>query len=98
MTFSILRGIKSARDIEKKVWELPIPKFESAVQTHTSLSDLGKECTEEATEILKEKISHIEMVDILQTATVGNLRKSIKDSLSHKLKEIDEIVLSLVRK
>lgn len=96
-TFSVLKRIKSARHIEKKVWELPIPTYDPRNSAHVKLVRLGKLCAEKAEEILKEELKVFESIDAMQTGTTGILRKKIKSQLSNEIPQIDELVTSLLR-
>jgi hypothetical protein len=43
-TFSLLKKIKSARHIHKKIWELPIPEFNHGDSKHLELSQIAESC------------------------------------------------------
>jgi hypothetical protein len=93
--FPFLKKIKSARDIEKKIWDLPIPYFDSSNDTHMNLSILGNECAIKAPSILKQEISYLDDLKNLQGGTIGMLRKNIKSKLQ-SLEQIDQMVSKLL--
>jgi len=80
------RGLFGPRDIHKKVWELPIPKFDPSNQSHIALSEFGEECTKKVSKLLSKGIPQ---------KSIGNLRKIIKTEFEKEIKEIDEIVKKL---
>jgi hypothetical protein len=80
-TFSILKKIKSARHIQKKVWELPIPEFDNKNEVHVRLGMMGNDCAMKAKTILQEEIQYLRSTDSLQTGTIGSLRRRIKEKL-----------------
>jgi type I restriction-modification system DNA methylase subunit len=82
------RGLFGPRDIEKKVWELPIPEFDSSNQDHMILARLGEECTKKVSKFLSQGIPK---------KSIGNLRKMIKGKLVDEIKEIDVIVKRILR-
>jgi hypothetical protein len=90
--FSLLTKIKSARDIEKKVWEFPIPQFDPSNDIHVKLNILGNESAINAQNILKDEISNFGDLENLQSGTIGTLRKKIKSKLAKNLEQIDQIV------
>jgi hypothetical protein len=95
--FSVLRKIKSARHIHKKIWELPIPEFNHEHSNHAELSEIGERCTTMSKAALQEEVKKLSSLDSLQTGTVGILRKRIKKTLEQDIKRIDTLVASLVK-
>lgn len=77
------RGLWGPRDIHKKVWELPIPKFDASNEDHKSLSRLGEFCTKKVEKLIPQ---------ITKYKSIGHIRKIIKGELKEELKQIDEIV------
>jgi hypothetical protein len=96
--FSILKRIKSARDIEKKIWELPISIYDDTNNSHLRLSQLGKSYSHQAVNILKDETNKFDSLESLSPSTVGNLRKAIKSGLSKEIDEIDSIMKVLLSK
>ena len=75
------------RDIHKKLFEIPIPKFEPKNSIHVQLVNLAKKCTIETRKrlpALYEKYN-----------SIGYIRKRISESLKPYLDQIDELVLKL---
>jgi hypothetical protein len=94
--FDIVKRIKSARDIEKKILELPIPRYNSLENTHIILSQLGRECSLISDRELQIILKDLKSTEFLQTSTIGNLRKMIRNLIGDKLREIDQLVTSLL--
>jgi len=82
------RGLFGPRDITKKVWELPIPKFDPFNESNKALAMLGEECTEKVSEFLSCGIPK---------KSIGNMRKMIKVQLAEEIKEIDGIVRKILK-
>jgi len=78
---------KDERHIDKHIWKLPIPLFDSHNPTHRRLSDLGEHCTD--------------LVAALELGDSGNfvtLRRRIRSALAADPTaiEINELVLDLL--
>jgi len=82
------RGLFGPRDIHKKVWELPIPEFDSSNHDHLALAKLGEEGTKKISEFLSHGVPQ---------KSIGNLRKIIKAELQNEIKEIDGIVKKILK-
>jgi type I restriction-modification system DNA methylase subunit len=82
------RGLFGPRDIHKKVWELPIPEFDSSNHDHLALAKLGEEGTKKISEFLSHGVPQ---------KSIGNLRKMIKAELTEEIKEIDGIVRKMLK-
>ncbi len=82
------RGSFGPRHIHKKVWELPIPKFDSSNEKHIALVRLGEDCTKKVSRFLFKGIPQ---------KSIGNLRKMIKAELAEEIKEIDGIVKGILK-
>lgn len=95
--FSVIRRIKSARHIEKKIWELPIPEFEEENDNHSELSVIGRKCAVESKAVLDEEIKKLSNIHSLQTGTVGTLRKKIKNYLEADMSRINSLAATLVQ-
>ena len=72
------RGLFGPRHIVKKVWELPIPEFDSSNHDHLALAKLGEEGTKKISEFLSQGIPK---------KSIGNLRKIIKAELQNEIKD-----------
>jgi len=82
------RGLFGPRDIHKKVWELPIPEFDSSNHDHLALAKLGEECKKKISEFLSHGVPQ---------KSIGNLRKMIKAELKEEIKEIDGVVRKILK-
>lgn len=82
------RGLFGPRDIHKKVWELPIPEFNSSNHDHLALAKLGEEGTKKISEFLSHGVPQ---------KSIGNLRKMIKAELKEEIKEIDGITKRILK-
>ena len=83
------KGLFGPRHIHKKVWELPIPEFDSSNINHMALARIGDECTKKVSKLLSKGIPQ---------KSIGNLRKMIKAELTEEIKEIDGIVRGIMKK
>ena len=95
--FSVVKQIKSARDIEKKIWELPIPEFNDKDSNHSELSEIGRRCTKNSKAILYKEIENLSSSHLLHPGTIGKLRKKIKKILEDDIERIDELVAALIK-
>ena len=83
------RGLWGARDIHKKVLELPIPKFDNKNQIHIDLATLANECSDK---VQQWKSSE----QAIETNNIGRLRGIIRKYLSEELKQIDVLVKKII--
>jgi methylase of polypeptide subunit release factors len=90
------RGLFGPRDIHKKVWELPIPEFNSTNDDHKALAILGEECTKKVSNLLSKGTAAKTSAELI-SASIGNLRKMIKAELADEIKEIDGIVKRILK-
>lgn len=97
LAFSILKRIKSARHIHKKIWELPIPEFNDGDSIHLELSQIAKSCVVTSKAVLYEEVNNLPSFDSLTTWAVGKIRKVIKNALEPDMKRIDILVGSLLK-
>lgn len=81
------RGLFGPRDIHKKPFEMPIPKFSQGNKVHRDISKLGKQCTEKVKEILPKLAKEYD--------SIGWIRKKINETLKPYIDEIDDLVLKL---
>ncbi len=77
------RGLMGERDIEKKVLEVPIPAFDSGIESHRELAALGARAQGEA--------DHFVAATELPSS-LAKRRALVRTALSKSLTEIDEIV------
>jgi hypothetical protein len=79
------RGQYGARDIHKKVLELPIPRFDPSQEAHRKLAGLGRKC--------RQKVSDwIEGGGPGDVRSIGHLRSMVRELLEQELGEIDGLV------
>jgi len=97
-TFSLLKRIKSARHIHKKIWELPIPEFNHGDSKHLELSQIAESCVATSKAVLYEEVNKLPSFDSLTTWTVGKIRKIIKNALEQDVKRINTLVASLLKR
>ena len=76
------RGQWGPRDIHKKFWELPIPKFDPKNKDHLALAELGERCTGKVEKLLPS---------LKDYKSIGHIRRIIKEKLKEELTEIDGI-------
>ena len=81
------RGLFGARDVHKKILEVPFPRFDPKDGLHQQLASLSKETTEKAASFL----SRADLSDI-STHRLGNLRLAVKEHLTEEFREMDRMV------
>ena len=79
------RGLYGERDIHRRPFMFPIPRFNPNDHIHTKLAKLGKIC--------HEKVSKVKFTK----KSVAGLRKQAKEAIGDELIEIDQLVLKLLR-
>jgi SAM-dependent methyltransferase len=87
------RGLWGPRDICMKVWELPIPAYNASKGNHRELAELGMRCAEKVKKILPG----LETKDITP-GKIGRLRNEVRKRLADELKEIDDLVQTILKK
>jgi len=80
-------GLLGERDIEKKVLELPIPRFDRKDPIHARLAALGDTASDVVESSLK--VGGI-------SGTLATRRRLARDAAAAQLKEIDELVRKLL--
>lgn len=85
------RGLFGARDVHKKILDLPFPKFKSTDKKHLELSKLGKECVTKATKYASYTLPYE-----LSYFALGKARLDIKVNLSKEITEIDKYAKELI--
>ncbi|MEM2592684.1 MAG: hypothetical protein QXI60_08875, partial [Thermofilaceae archaeon] len=76
------RGQWGPRDIEKKVLDLPIPKYDPEREEHRRLAELGKACSEKVAAWLAAGNAR-------KIRSIGRLRQIIRNMLQLELQQID---------
>jgi hypothetical protein len=84
------RGQWGARDIHKKVLELPIPRYDESNAVHLELARLGIHCTDRVQEWLDGGGPG-------KVRSIGRLRAMVREMLAEELREIDEVVEPMLR-
>jgi len=84
------RGLWGPRDIHKKVFEFPIPKFDETNHLHIELSELGDICTKKVSKWLNKGGQG----DI---KSIGKLRGMVRELLKEDLKRIDNLVEKILK-
>jgi SAM-dependent methyltransferase len=90
------KGLFGERGIEKKVLEIPIPKFNSKNKSHQRLSELGKLANKKAQRKLDEVLKEYEN-EVLKPQHIARIRKEIRDYLKSELEEINELVQNILK-
>jgi hypothetical protein len=88
------RGLWGPRDIHKKVWELPIPRFNCGDKAHLRLAEIAEACEEKVTNMipgLKELFK-----DHRGPHVIGRARTTVREALKDELTEIDGIVKEIL--
>jgi len=83
------RGLWGPRDICKKVFDFPIPKFDKNNKDHIKLAELGEICT-------KKVKNWQDSGGQGKTKNIGKLRGMVRKLLRDELEEIDKIVKKLL--
>ncbi|MGH3855829.1 MAG: N-6 DNA methylase [Pseudonocardiaceae bacterium] len=78
---------KDERDIDKHIWKLPIPLFDSRNPTHRRLADLGEQCTD-----------LVAALDLGDSSNFVTHRRQIRSALAAHptVTELNELVLDLL--
>ncbi len=82
------RGLWGERHFHKKPLEFPIPKYDPVVPGHLRLVELAKQCRVKAQAMIEGSSL---------PSNLGRARQTIREALNAKLREIDEIVLEVMR-
>ncbi|MEM2260616.1 MAG: N-6 DNA methylase [Candidatus Methanomethylicaceae archaeon] len=92
------KGLFGERGIQKKVLELPIPKFDAKNELHIRLATLGKLASKKAQKKLEEILEReYKNIVYLKPQYITRIRKEIREYIKDELKEIDEIVQRILK-
>ncbi len=83
------RGLWGPRHIHKKVFELPIPKFDATKPAHERLAELGQICSQKAEQWLAGGGAG-------KIKSIGRVRGMVRTTLAKELEEIDRLVKELL--
>lgn len=89
------RGLWGPRDITKKVWELPIPEFNSKNPKHVKLAEITEACEER----VKDMVPALKGLfkDVRAPHAIGRARAAVRQALSDELSEIDTLVRDVLQ-
>ncbi len=79
------KGLFGERDIHRRPFMLPIPRFDPGNPTHLKLAELSKIC--------HEKVAKVKFT----RKSVAGLRKQAREAIKEELKEIDTIVSQILK-
>ena len=82
-------GLMGERDIEKKLLDLPIPIYDSAINNHTVLAELGKRAGIEAA-------SFVNTPHFRATSSLARQRAFVRDKLQPTFAEINRVVRKIL--
>jgi len=97
------KGESGERDIHKKLLEFPIPRYDPSNEVHRKLAELGRKASEVAQRTLPQLLSRrgydkkLKERGVLMTTEVGILRGDIRERLDDIIKQIDDLVIKLLK-
>jgi len=97
------KGERGERDIHKKLLEFPIPKYNPSNEVHRKLAELGKKACETAQYMLPQLLStrsydkRLKERGVLMPQEVGTLRRDVRERLDDIIKQIDDLVIELLK-
>jgi hypothetical protein len=97
------KGEFGERDISKKPLEFPIPRYDPSNEVHRKLAELGKKAGEIAQRILSQLLSvrgydkRLKERGVLTPQEVATLRRDIRERLKDIIKQIDDLVIELLK-
>jgi hypothetical protein len=97
------KGEFGERDIHKKPLEFPIPRYNPSNEVHRKLAELGKKASEAAQHILPQLLSRrgyderLKERSVLMPQEVATLRRDISERLKDIIKQIDDLVIELLK-
>ena len=85
------RGLFGARDVSKKILDVPLPQFSAKNPKHVRLAELGKACADRVAQYISDE--HLATKDY----NVGRIRSDIRNRLlTEELREIDVVLSGLI--
>jgi hypothetical protein len=88
------RGLWGPRDIHKKVWELPIPQFDSGDKMHLRLAKIAEACAAKVKGMVPGLGKSFE--GVRGPRLIGRVRTAVREALNEELTEIDGIVAHIL--
>jgi hypothetical protein len=85
------RGLFGARDVHKKILEVPFPRYDEGNPRHQRLAELGRKAEAQTAAFLEE-----EDLSGISNYKLGSLRVSIRKHLADTLAEIDAEVTAVI--
>jgi hypothetical protein len=82
------RGLWGPRDITKKVWELPIPRYQADKPEHTRLVEIGLGAEKKVMQMLP---------DVRDEGSIGRARSVVRHALVKEIAEIDSLVRKILK-
>lgn len=90
------RGLYGARDITKKILELPLPRFDPKEAAHQELAALALQASAKAAAFIAGKIFD-RYGNNMGARECGLFRKQVRDHARDEINEIDRIIRRLLR-
>lgn len=89
------KGLWGERGVEKKLLEIPFPRFNDKKKHHRRLAQLGLQSSKKA----KEELNRIlqEFKGEIKPQHVARIRRQLRDTLQEELKEIDGLTENILR-
>ena len=84
------RGLFGARDVHKKILEVPLPNYSNTEPEHVKLAVLGEECKRKSEQYLNNYLKSTSKPNL------GILRSKIKNHLVEELEKIDNILKQII--
>lgn len=84
------RGSFGPRDIHKKVFELPIPRYDDRSDVHSLLAEIGRQCRDRVRTWLAER-------GLSETRSIGRLRAKTRSLLDAELKGLNTLVATILK-
>jgi hypothetical protein len=97
------KGEFGERDIHKKPLEFPVPKYDPNNEVHRKLVELGKKASEIAQYMLPQLLSargydkRLKERGALMPQEVATLRRDVRERLDDIIKQIDDLVIELLK-
>jgi len=89
------KGLWGERGVEKKLLEIPFPRFNGKKKHHRRLAQLGLQSSKKA----KKELNRIlqEFKGEIKPQHVARIRRQLRDTLQEELKEIDGLTENILR-